>query len=332
MSTLKVFTVALAYRVGSALLTRTSFVPDEYYQSVEPAYNLVYNASVIDNDTDNTWEWHSNYQMRSYVSIMHYIAWFYMGRSFFHTGYHGYVTKGPRVLQAVFAAVADTCFYLTCKHIYGASRGGGGEEGQKPDYSDPAYTAFLAHLFSWSCSYCLTRTIGNSNETFFCMIGSYFWIRCAPVESTDDIVHPRVQSILKTTAFFDSLLFKVIVSLSIYSRPSAALWWAPLVFADLLLRPRREGALAAAASGAAYSCCALAVWSICVAVDSALYTASNPLRENKDSLCALHSSLCGGRSRGPTIPPVNFYVFNIQYDFAALHFGAAEPMWMVGAD
>ncbi len=55
------FTTALAFavRVLLALITRTFFQPDEYYQALEPAHFLVFGYG------DLTWEWTSKPPIRS---------------------------------------------------------------------------------------------------------------------------------------------------------------------------------------------------------------------------------------------------------------------------
>ena len=51
----------LLLRIAIALATRTSFQPDEYYQSLEPAYRLVFGYGFL------TWEWLSPRPIRSIV-------------------------------------------------------------------------------------------------------------------------------------------------------------------------------------------------------------------------------------------------------------------------
>jgi GPI mannosyltransferase 3 len=51
--------LALAVRVVIALITRTFFQPDEYFQALEPAHFLVFGYG------DLTWEWTSNSPIRS---------------------------------------------------------------------------------------------------------------------------------------------------------------------------------------------------------------------------------------------------------------------------
>ena len=52
---------ALATRIILALVTRTFFQPDEYFQALEPAHNIVFDYGLI------TWEWLSPRPIRSIV-------------------------------------------------------------------------------------------------------------------------------------------------------------------------------------------------------------------------------------------------------------------------
>ena len=51
--------LALAVRVSIALITRTYFQPDEYFQALEPAHLIVFGYG------DLTWEWTSKPPIRS---------------------------------------------------------------------------------------------------------------------------------------------------------------------------------------------------------------------------------------------------------------------------
>ena len=52
---------ALIFRVLVAVCTRTFFQPDEYFQSLEPAYHLVFGYGHL------TWEWLSPQPVRSII-------------------------------------------------------------------------------------------------------------------------------------------------------------------------------------------------------------------------------------------------------------------------
>lgn len=55
------FSVAVFLRVLIAVSTRTFFQPDEYFQSLEPAYNIIFGYGTL------TWEWLAPKPIRSIV-------------------------------------------------------------------------------------------------------------------------------------------------------------------------------------------------------------------------------------------------------------------------
>ena len=72
---MKLFTKILVFRIIYALITITSFAPDEYYQTVEQAYKIIYRT-----DISSTWEWWPNNKLRSYVLILPYIILFRLAK------------------------------------------------------------------------------------------------------------------------------------------------------------------------------------------------------------------------------------------------------------
>lgn len=53
--------LVVCFRVLVALLTRTFFQPDEYFQSLEPAYAAVFGYGYL------TWEWLTDHPVRSVI-------------------------------------------------------------------------------------------------------------------------------------------------------------------------------------------------------------------------------------------------------------------------
>ena len=54
---------ALLFRIAVALLTRTFFQPDEYYQSLEPAHHIVFGYGAL------TWEWFTSIRSVLYPAL-----------------------------------------------------------------------------------------------------------------------------------------------------------------------------------------------------------------------------------------------------------------------
>jgi len=61
MRTTTIILLSLTLRVLVALFTRTTFQPDEYYQSLEPAHHLVFGYGHL------TWEWSNTARLRSII-------------------------------------------------------------------------------------------------------------------------------------------------------------------------------------------------------------------------------------------------------------------------
>ena len=76
--------LSLLYRLFFAVATTTVFVPDEYFQTLEPAYNYSFGNGIrcgvihayshrLLMHTRSTWEWNCPFRIRSFVSIIPYI-------------------------------------------------------------------------------------------------------------------------------------------------------------------------------------------------------------------------------------------------------------------
>ncbi|XP_059620266.1 GPI mannosyltransferase 3-like [Phlebotomus argentipes] len=101
-----VFFLLLTLRLSSVLLVKTSYVPDEYWQSLEVAHRLVYGYGYL------TWEWTQG--IRSYMQPL-LIAVLYKVLDLFHVECVFALTLLPRVLQALLSAYADWRFYNWCQ-------------------------------------------------------------------------------------------------------------------------------------------------------------------------------------------------------------------------
>ncbi|XP_059620230.1 GPI mannosyltransferase 3-like [Phlebotomus argentipes] len=101
-----VFLILLAVRLLSVLFVKTSYVPDEYWQSLEVAHKLVYGYGYL------TWEWTQG--IRSYLQPLIF-AGVYKVLDLFHVNCVFALTLLPRVLQALLSAYADWRFYKWCQ-------------------------------------------------------------------------------------------------------------------------------------------------------------------------------------------------------------------------
>ena len=62
------------YRIGLALLTRSIFQPDEFFQSLEVAHNIVFGYGKL------TWEWQPSVAIRSIVYPALYVPAYWILR------------------------------------------------------------------------------------------------------------------------------------------------------------------------------------------------------------------------------------------------------------
>jgi len=81
----RIVQVSLGIRIGIAVLTRTIFQPDEYFQSLEPAFRVVFGHGHL------TWEWLSQNPIRSiiYPALNIPIYWLLKATGLAHTGWVG---------------------------------------------------------------------------------------------------------------------------------------------------------------------------------------------------------------------------------------------------
>ena len=96
----------LSYRILNSLLVRSYFSPDEYWQSLEVAHNLVFNYGEL------TWEWEEN----ALRSIIHpgFFAIFYYILSIFHLDTTWLIAYLPRILQGLLLYCTEYFIYKTC--------------------------------------------------------------------------------------------------------------------------------------------------------------------------------------------------------------------------
>lgn len=205
----------LLLRLGTAVLLGTSYVPDEYFQSVEVAYRYVHGQGVV------SWEWEDEYRIRSFLSLLPYVVLFKFMRLLGVQSQWCYAV-GPRIMQGIAVAVSDWCLY----HL--SSLGGHNQlrEGFRADSS--WWTLFL-HCSNWYWLYSATRTLANTTETLTYIIVLYLWYSAKAEEER------RGRSAFTWFTWLALLL----MCFQSYSRPTSVLLFAPIVaarFVDLLGR------------------------------------------------------------------------------------------------
>ncbi|KAK0249872.1 glycosylphosphatidylinositol anchor biosynthesis [Friedmanniomyces endolithicus] len=172
-----VFVLLLAFRLVNALCVQTYFQPDEYFQSLEPAWQMAFG---LDSGAWITWEWREHLR-----SSLHPMMFAVVYRSAAELCRLLVVTTdtraaillaAPKMLQATIAATGDFFTWaLACKlfkHRHNAS------------YAALALTAFSPWQF-----HCSIRTFLNSLETTLTIVALYYW----PWQWFLDVARERVQ-------------------------------------------------------------------------------------------------------------------------------------------
>ncbi|CAG9863628.1 unnamed protein product [Phyllotreta striolata] len=141
MKNLDVFFLFLLVRLASVYFVQTFYVPDEYWQSLEVAHNLVFKYGYL------TWEWSKG--IRSYIPPL-IIAGLYKFLQVVGLDSPQALIYSPRVLQAILSAYSDLCFYK---------------------WSGTKKWAVFSIATSWYWFYTGSRTIINTFECALTTIG-----------------------------------------------------------------------------------------------------------------------------------------------------------------
>lgn len=139
-------------RMLNIVLVQTWFVPDEYWQSLEVAHNLVFNYGYL------TWEW--NEGMRSYIHPFLFAGFYYVVKMIGFLDFPAVIIYGPRVIQATLSVVAEWCFYRFVRKHFD---------------SNVAFWSLFSLSTSWFWWFCATRTLINSLEADLVCFSLYFF-------------------------------------------------------------------------------------------------------------------------------------------------------------
>ncbi|KAF3482934.1 uncharacterized protein GIQ15_02258 [Arthroderma uncinatum] len=158
-----VFLLLLAWRILNALLVRTFFQPDEFFQSLEPAWGIAFGR---DSGAWITWEW--NHQLRSSIHPYLFAGVYRVvdaAASLLHLSplsRADLLIAGPKVTQGLISAVGDYYTWRLGGRIYGSSS------------PEAGFILGLTALSPWQW-FCSTRTLSNCLETSLTITALYFW-------------------------------------------------------------------------------------------------------------------------------------------------------------
>ncbi|KAF2872573.1 Alg9-like mannosyltransferase family-domain-containing protein [Massariosphaeria phaeospora] len=162
-STLGVLASLLAFRIVNALTLRTFFQPDEFFQALEPAWQLAFGQ---DSNAWITWEWRT--QLRSSLHPAIFAAVYRATATVADLcGLRLYdraelLIAAPKVAQAVCAALLDYYSWRLAEKVYG--------RGSRTALATLALS--VCSPWQWFCS---TRTLSNCLETTVASTAVYYW-------------------------------------------------------------------------------------------------------------------------------------------------------------
>lgn len=175
----KLFLVLCCFRIMNVFLVQSFFDPDEYWQTLEPAYCAVFRPDESWDCGGYTWEWKRRASqditsfvsrslhgpVRSYLSVVP-VHLFYSIVKVTSMDYHWVIARGPMFLSAVtVAAPIDMAVW----------------------YISESRWALFASLSSWFGAFCWVRTYANCQEALLLILalalmqknGHHIWQRCA---------------------------------------------------------------------------------------------------------------------------------------------------------
>lgn len=178
----RIVQVSLGIRIGIAVLTRTVFQPDEYFQSLEPAFRVVFGHGHL------TWEWLSQNPIRSiiYPALNIPVYWLLKATGLAHTGWLGdwllvsisFSTFLPFWQERSDTTSQSLAWYIWRSHGHLAMWIGAGDVGKRlcfdcgtlqknlyPTWSCLIHGQLFLSLSSFFHVLSLSRSMSNSLET-----------------------------------------------------------------------------------------------------------------------------------------------------------------------
>lgn len=154
MMKFKIFAFFVLLRLLSVFIVKTWYVPDEYWQSLEVAHKLTFGYGHL------TWEWSKG--VRSYIHPL-IIATVYRALIWMDLDHVNYLILAPRLLQALFSAISDYCFYR---------------------WTNKSKWSVFVIAISWFWFYTASRTLINTIETNLTIIALNLYPRHHRPDST----------------------------------------------------------------------------------------------------------------------------------------------------
>ncbi|KAF2441939.1 glycosyltransferase family 22 protein [Karstenula rhodostoma CBS 690.94] len=217
-ATLGPVALLLAFRIVNALTLRTFFQPDEFFQSLEPAWQLAFGHSAR---AWITWEWTA--QLRSSLHPELFAVVYKLAAEL--AAFCGLsppakaelLLAAPKLAQAVFAALLDCYTWKLAEKAYG--RG-----------SRTAYTTLALSVCSPWQWFCATRTLSNCLETAVTAVAVYHWPWHSPGSASHDKKQPKIAGQDSPLHSIPHLrLSLLLAAFACILRPTNALVWITLL-------------------------------------------------------------------------------------------------------
>ncbi|KAF7530157.1 hypothetical protein G7054_g9654 [Neopestalotiopsis clavispora] len=191
--------VLFAFRLVNALCVRTYFQPDEYFQALEPAWQLVFGP---DSGAWMTWEW--EYRLRSSLHP-----------GIFALGAYA-LLAAPKIVQAGLAALTDWFAWRLAEKLFGRN-------------TATAWSVLLmsvANPWQW---YCSTRTFSNCFEATLTIAALHYfpWGLVGLEKAGRD--EAKTAEVFQQTGSVNGLRLSIVfAAFAILLRPTNALIWAAI--------------------------------------------------------------------------------------------------------
>lgn len=150
LSTYQVLISLFVFRLVNALTTKTFFQADEFYQCLEPAYNVVFGTGYM------TWEWKEN--IRSSVHPLIYAIGYYIASLF---GSHRIIELMPKVIGALIGSIAELYTYKFAQAV-----------GHNETLARTTLALSVLSPFNW---FFITRSFSNAFEMLLTVIALTYW-------------------------------------------------------------------------------------------------------------------------------------------------------------
>ncbi|KAL2271892.1 hypothetical protein VTJ83DRAFT_1263 [Remersonia thermophila] len=233
-----ILSVLLMFRFINALCVRTFFQPDEYFQALEPAWDMAFGSN---SGAWLTWEWH--HQLRSSLHPAVFAAAYKavdgaMAAMSLYPPFRAFILVAlPGALQAVFAALADFFTWKLAMDVYGRAS------------HAPWAALWMTVLSPWQW-FCSTRTFSNSLETTLTIAALCYWpwevlsgaeARKGPTQLPKNRVNSlRISLVLAAVAVLlrptNLLIWLVVLGRTLSALTSPGRWSPTMAAAILLLR------------------------------------------------------------------------------------------------